>query len=185
MGNFEDILKFTLEHEGGLVDNEADPGGMTNLGISFRFLKGLNSKYADVNNDGTVDEHDIEDMTVEQASKIYKIAFWDACKCDHLPYPVDCVIFDTSVNMGTRTAIKMLQRTLNKYNAELIEDGDFGPKTKLAVRNITDNKLFATDYLQSRRNYYTSLADAKPKFRQFLKGWLNRCNDLREFVESA
>jgi lysozyme family protein len=181
--NFNKILKFTLKHEGGFVDDPNDPGGMTNLGISFRFLKGVNPSLGDINDDGVVDEHDIEEMTVDQASKIYKVAFWDACKCDKLPFPLDCLVFDTGVNMGTGTAIKMLQRSLNsQYNSGLKEDGGFGPKTMAALADITDNRKFGKAYLQSRRDYYNSLAENRPKFKRYLKGWLDRVNDLESFM---
>jgi lysozyme family protein len=182
--NFDKAVAFTLEHEGGLVNNPNDPGGLTNLGISFRFLKGVNPDLGDVNNDGVVNEHDIQEMTVEQASKIYKIAFWDTCKCDELPPLVDAVVFDTGVNMGTGTSIKLLQRTLNGlYNTNLKEDGGIGPKTKAALNEVVDNLECANAFLDSRRNYYVSLAENKPRFKIFLKGWMNRVNDLEEFIK--
>ena len=33
-GNFDDCLKFTLQFEGGFVNNPKDPGGPTNLGVT-------------------------------------------------------------------------------------------------------------------------------------------------------
>jgi len=182
--NFDKAVGFVLKHEGGLVNHPADPGGITNLGISFRFLKGFNSSIADVNNDGIVDEHDIEEMTVEQASLIYKIAFWDACKCNELPSPVDIAVMDTAVNMGTGTSIKLLQRTLNDlYDANLKVDGGFGPITMSAIQDIVDTVEFSKAFLESRRDYYRSLADSKPRFRVFLRGWMNRVEDLESFIE--
>lgn len=184
--NFDNILKFTLRAEGGFVDDPDDPGGMTNLGISFRFLKGVNPELGDVNNDGVVDEHDIEEMTLDAASKIYRVCFWDACKCDDLPSLVDDVVFDTGVNMGTGTAIKLLQRTLNNnYGFKLDVDGGLGAFTMNALKTVSNNLKFAKDYLDTRRDYYTSLADEKPRFQKFLKGWLNRVNDLESFVGAA
>jgi len=181
--NFENILKFTLKHEGGFVNDPDDPGGMTNLGISFRFLKGVNPDLGDVNDDGVVDEHDIEEMTLETASKIYRICFWDACKCDELPSFVDAVVFDTGVNMGTGTAIKLLQRTLNnEYGFKLDVDGGLGKFTMNAMNTVSNTLKLAQQYLGTRRDYYNSLADEKPKFKKYLKGWLNRVNDLASFM---
>ena len=37
---FADVVAMTLAHEGGLVDDGDDPGGITNRGISLRFLQG-------------------------------------------------------------------------------------------------------------------------------------------------
>lgn len=36
MARFEDAIKLTLIHEGGYVNNPADPGGETNMGITKR-----------------------------------------------------------------------------------------------------------------------------------------------------
>ena len=36
MGNFDNVLRIVLREEGGFVNNPADPGGMTNLGVTKR-----------------------------------------------------------------------------------------------------------------------------------------------------
>src|ERR1700733_3263186 len=41
MTDFECALNYVLDREGGLVENADDPGGITNFGISYRFLKSL------------------------------------------------------------------------------------------------------------------------------------------------
>lgn len=178
--NFDKSLDFVFEHEGGLVNDSADPGGITNLGISFRFLKGLSSKYGDINDDGNVDAEDIRDMTVEDAARIYKKSFWYACRCDELPWPLDAILFDTGINMGTGTAVKLLQRVL-----KLKDDGSFGPITKAAVDGIPDTNYIAEEYLDRRREYYRSLAGGKPRFKKFLKGWLSRVDDLEGFIKET
>lgn len=73
--NFELILDFVLEHEGGLVDDPVDPGGITNLGISFRLLQDLPEHLADITKDGIIDEQDIVNITIESAAGIYKEIF--------------------------------------------------------------------------------------------------------------
>jgi lysozyme family protein len=173
--NFNKTLDFTLEHEGGYVDNPADPGGATNRGISFRFLKGI---------DSSTTKSDIVNMTLERASEIYRTYFWRSCYCDELPSLVDSVVFDTAVNMGTGTSIKLLQKSLNDlYGTNLKVDGSFGPITQSAVEEIVDTLEFAKDIIDRRRDYYTSLANNKPRFRVFLRGWMNRINDLENFIE--
>jgi lysozyme family protein len=81
-------LTFVLQREGGYVNNPADPGGETNMGISKR-------------NHPTLD---IKNLTVAQASDIYEREYWQAAGCDQLPWPASLVVFDTAVNMGVSTA---------------------------------------------------------------------------------
>jgi len=173
--NFDKAISFTLDHEGGLVNNPADPGMITNFGISYRFLKNIRPD---------ADESDIENMTRDDAIELYRNYFWRSCYCNELPSLVDSVVFDTAVNMGTGTAIKLLQRTLNElYGTNLKVDGGFGPITQSAIEEIADTMEFAKAFLDKRRDYYTSLADNKPKFRVFLRGWMNRVDDLEKFIE--
>ena len=57
MADFQLALAFTLKQEGGLVDNPADPGGLTNYGIALNVHPEL-----------TAD--DIRTMTPERAAAI-------------------------------------------------------------------------------------------------------------------
>jgi len=76
MSLFELAIPIVLRHEGGLVDNPNDPGGITNHGVSLRWLKSKGLA-GDLNHDGDVDAADIKIMTVEQASGFYKTYWWD------------------------------------------------------------------------------------------------------------
>jgi lysozyme family protein len=58
-----------LRSEGGLVNDPADPGGLTNYGISQRAYPGV----------------DIAKLTKEEAIAIYYRDYWLAAKCDKLP----------------------------------------------------------------------------------------------------
>ena len=51
---FKDIIKVTLKHEGGYVNDPKDLGGETNMGITKRFYPDL----------------DIKNLTVEYATEI-------------------------------------------------------------------------------------------------------------------
>ena len=39
MAHFDSCVQYVLRHEGGLSQDKADPGGITNFGISLRFLR--------------------------------------------------------------------------------------------------------------------------------------------------
>lgn len=178
--DFERSLAFVLDHETvyakghyGDMDfavsenEENDPGGLTKFGIDQR-------SHPDV---------DIESLTVDAASLIYKREYWDAAHCYELPWPISQVQFDGAVNCGIGQQTKFLQRAVGVY-----DDGAWGPNTKRAsMENIHEIgvKAVAQRICDEREEFYRNLASQKPKFRRFLEGWLNRVNDLRKDCEIA
>ena len=78
MGDFEKAVKLVLGFEGGVSDRPLaeDPGGLTNLGISTRFLRSIG------------DPRDVRDLTVADAEELYRRHFWDKVKGDNLPDPL-------------------------------------------------------------------------------------------------
>ena len=136
--DFKRGLEFTLKWEGGYVNNANDPGGETKWGISKRSYPTL----------------DIANLEPAQAAEIYYRDFWQRSGCSGLVFPFNCVLFDTSVNVGVSRAVSW-------------------------ARDCKD----VQSLLDRRRNYYISLAKQNPKFSVFLKGWLARVSDLQKFVE--
>ena len=93
INNFNKALAFVLKWEGGYSNDPNDPGGETKYGIDKRSHPGL----------------DIKNLTLEQASDIYKNEYWNKCKCDELEWPFDIIVFDTAVNMGPNRALVLFQ----------------------------------------------------------------------------
>jgi lysozyme family protein len=92
--NFPRALQFVLKWEGSTYSNDpADPGGETRWGISRR-------AYPDL---------DIANLTEPQAVAIYQRDYWTPAGCDDLPWPLDMIVMDTAVNMGTGRAKVLLQ----------------------------------------------------------------------------
>jgi len=60
-----------------------DPGGETNMGISKR-------QYPN---------EDIKNLTVERAKQLYYKDYWLKFGCEKLRWPMNLLLFDTSVNM--------------------------------------------------------------------------------------
>ena len=92
---------------------------------------------------------DIKNLTEDQATDIYWLE-WIKDGCDHLPSPLDWIYFDACVNCGNYRASKFI---------------DFSGR---------DPKKFQ----QLRIAFYYRLADQNPRLNKFLKGWINRVNDL-------
>ena len=94
--NFNEAIERVLSHEGGYVNNPADPGGETQWGISKR-------SYPNV---------DIKALTRSQAVEIYRRDFWGAVNADDMPDGVAYQTLDFAVNSGVGTAIRYMQRAL-------------------------------------------------------------------------
>jgi lysozyme family protein len=156
---FQAQIARTLSWEGGYVDDPRDPGGETNFGISKR-------SYPDI---------DIRSLTQVQAIEIYARDFWVKPGLGKLPAPIGAKVFDLGVNMGTGTAIKLLQRACNacEWHPLLIIDGAIGPNTVEAANRIPGDRLLSQVRAEAR-NHYISIATSHPSLRRFLNGWLAR-----------
>jgi lysozyme family protein len=178
--HFDKAILITLKHEGGFVNDPVDPGGATNWGMSIRFLKGAGDSDGDgfddgdLDHDGDIDVDDIENMTVEQARKLYRIHFWDKYGYDKISdFTVAARCFDMTVNMGAKQTGKIVQRALNNLGNSLKVDGAIGKNT-FATINCTDPEMLMSEIRQEHAQFYLNLIAAKPKFAKYKKGWLRR-----------
>lgn len=179
MASFENAIPVLLKHEGGYVDNPADPGGATNHGVSLRFLADY-PDIGDFDGDGDVDAEDIANMSVEDAKDIYKEMWWDKYKYGSiLRDDIALKIFDFSVNAGSSRSHKMAQQTLNTLGLRVTVDGILGPAT-LGLINTFDAdeeaRVFLKTYRQHQAAFYQRLVNNKPSLGVFIRGWLKRVN---------
>jgi len=153
---FENFIPFTLEHEGGAYENDPDdPGGSTKWGIdiaSHPFLSIV----------------DLKNLTQDEATQIYfdstykgklvchesQRTDWQKVGAEELPSKLGESHFDACVNCGRKRANKFLDES----------GGD------------------VAKYNHERDAFYYRLAEARPRMRKFLKGWLNRTRDLRNYL---
>ena len=154
--NFEKSLQLILKSEGGYVNNPADPGGMTNLGVTKRVWEEW------VGHDVT--EQTMRDLTPAIVAPMYKAKYWDKVCGDDLPSGVDYVVFDAAINSGPGRAIKWLQACV-----KVDVDGQIGPHTLNAVTAFSDVDLIS-DYNKRRLSFLIDL----PTWPTFGKGWTNR-----------
>jgi lysozyme family protein len=167
---FRDAVATVLKHEGGLVDDKDDSGGITNYGISLRFLKNVGD---DLNQDGMVNHVDIRDMSRSQAIQLYYDQFWLKYRYDRLPQRLAAKVFDMAINMGPRQAHRLLQRTLNKLGARLVVDGIMGPATRSAIDDFKTAWIMP-ELIVAQADFYRMLVESKPVRGKWLRGWLNR-----------
>ena len=157
MKNFDEIVEEVLEHEGGYVNDPKDLGGETKYGITKRF-------YPDV---------DIKNLTVEQATEIYKKDYWDRNRVESLPQNLWHIYFDMCVNMGKRTAVKVLQRAAVNRGKSIEVDGGLGPMTIKALKGVEIDRVRAY-----RVKFYVDLITAKPEQEKFFLGWFRRATEV-------
>jgi lysozyme family protein len=142
---FNRALQLVLRHEGGLVDNPKDPGGLTNFGISQRAYPKL----------------DIRNLTAADAAEIYRRDYWEKIQGDKLPEPLAIAVFDAAVNVGWPRAILMLQESLG-----VTVDGNIGPQTLAACAKPEALVWFSA----ARVRFYV----ANRNYSVFGLGWIRR-----------
>ena len=160
--NFSTSLEALLNsgREGGFSNNPADPGGMTNLGVTKRVWESWVGH--------PVTEDDIRALTSELVAPLYKLRYWDAAVCDSLPNGIDYSVFDCAVNSGPTRAIKFLQSAVGTT-----ADGAIGPHTLSAVIN-SDPKELITAYNALRLSFMQNL----PAWPDFKNGWSRRVAEI-------
>ena len=150
MSTFDRAIKYVLRHEGGLVNDPADPGGLTNRGITKRDYPHL----------------DIANLTEAETIEIYHKDYWRPVYDEMTDTDAACKVFDMAVNMGHRQAHKLLQRAVG-----VLDDGVFGPKTLKAANechNLVDRLC------KQQAEFYNMLVIRRPTLHKFLRGWTKR-----------
>jgi len=182
MATFEQAIGVVLRHEGGYVNNPNDPGGVTNYGISIRFLAD-HLEAGDFDGDGDVDAEDIANMTVEQAQEIYRQFWWDPYGYERfVDQTIATKTFDLAVNMGAKRSHILLQTAVNKaFGLNLTVDGNLGKASYNAINAChdgDDEQTLLTAYCHEVWAFYQRLIANNSKLKVFAKGWKNRAYDL-------
>ncbi len=149
---FENIITI----EGGYSNTANDAGGRTKYGISER-------SYPDV---------DIDGLTKEQARDIYRRDYWR--NCSSLPEEIRFLHFEGCVNIGVRSASKLLQKAINNTSDDepISVDGIVG---NITIAQANEKSRHLRDALIVERvKYYLNIVKRKRTQGKFLLGWLNR-----------
>ena len=161
LSNWPNAFALMLKSEGGYVNNPADPGGRTNLGVTQATWESWVGRPSD--------EAEMRSLTADKVESLYKKKYWDAVRGDELPVGLDYLVFDFGVNAGPGRAIKVMQSAVG-----VTPDGGFGPMTMAAVQAIDPVELI-DKFSQAKEDFYRSLT----QFPVFGKGWLNRVADVK------
>ncbi len=183
MANVHEIALEIVAREGGFVNDPADPGGATNHGVTIATLRAL---ARDVTHDGHVDVADVRALTRNDAVEIFLSQYFDRPGLSRLPEALQPCVFDMYVNAGMM-AVKLLQRVLKAAGHAIKDDGQIGPATLAAARAEAAKgaQSLIDRYGTTRRDFYYSLADARPASRKYAcrrdggkGGWITRAESF-------
>ncbi len=154
--NFDRALAHVLKSEGGYVDHPKDPGGATNMGVTFAVLREWRK--------APITKADVRNLTLKEAGEIYAARYWRPAGGDALPPGGDLSVFDFAVNSGVGRASKYAQQV-----AGVEADGRIGPVTIAAVKAMTP-RAFIKALCAKRLGFVQSLKI----WSTFGKGWSRR-----------
>lgn len=159
------MIPFIRKWEGGYSNHPNDSGGCTMMGITI----GTYRKY--YGKDKTCD--DLRGITDDEWLHIFKVGYWDKLKADKIEnQSLAQLCVDIAWGSGPVTAIKRIQK---RIGADV--DGVVGPQT-LGILNSDPRKWFNVIW-GDRYVWFNQIVAANPKNKVFLRGWLNRLNDIR------
>ena len=160
MSALDDCLEFTLQEEGGYVNNSRDPGGATNMGITL-------ATYRTWCNDPHADVAELRALPRSTATCIYGSDYWNRLRGDALPDGLNLLVFDFAVTCGTTRSARELQAALCLPAPEI--DGSIGPETLLKA-----DLAHGVDLIARLTNRQVAFYRILPTFSVFGNGWLAR-----------
>jgi lysozyme family protein len=181
MANYQNIISFILQAEGGFVNDPADQGGATNKGITYSTWKII---FGDTWNRFMA-------MSDADWQQIFVSLFWDGIKADQIQ---NQAIADFLVDWYWGSGIYAVgkdyygtaygvQPVLNSLGAQIAVDGQIGPQT-LAAINAADSTALLDALRQNRSDFYNAIAQHNPSQNRFLVGWMNRLDSLYATVST-
>jgi lysozyme family protein len=158
--NFDLSFDKVMKSEGGYVNDPADRGGETNLGVTIGAWGAYLGR--------AINAGEMKALTKDTVKPFYKQMYWDKVKGDDLPQGIDYAAFDFAVNAGIGRATKFLQRAVGA-----VDDGSIGPATLAAIAKTPPKTLLA-NFSKQKEDFYRGLAANNASQQKFLKGWLAR-----------
>jgi hypothetical protein len=158
--------KFVKFIEGGVSKNPNDQGGLTNQGVTQsvydHYRRSLHEK-----------SRSVLKITDDEARAIFKKLYWDPSGAGRLPPLLGIVQADTAFNFGLGPGnLNNAQKGASDFLAETRHDAPPGA-SDLDLARIYVDKRIAFRYVRVK---------ASPSQKAFLKGWLNRDNELLIYV---
>jgi lysozyme family protein len=168
--NFDACFDKVMQSEGGYVNDPADHGGETNLGVT------IGAWNAYINR--AIQPGEMAKLTKLDVKPFYKSMYWDKVRGDDLPVGVDYAVFDFAVNAGVARAAKFLQRAVGAVDDGVVGSGTLGRVAKI------DPTVLLKNFADQKQRFYNGLATTNPTQQKFLKGWLARVDHVQTAATS-
>jgi lysozyme family protein len=168
----EKLAPVVVKWEGGYVNDPADKGGPTNMGVTLNTWKHVGY---DKDNDGDIDAADIKLLRKEDFKSVLKI-YWNKWQADNINnQSIANILVDWYWASG-KWGIVIPQRIMG-----LSQDGIVGPKTIARVNELIqkDAESFFYEIYNSREVFFENIVKNNPTQKKFLKGWKNRLADFK------
>lgn len=181
------VIEQILRFEGGYVDNPADRGGKTNLGITEEVARACGYT------------GDMKNLTKDFAISVFCKKYFDPIKFDELALRsllLAELMVDIAINSGVKRAGEFLQRALNNLlnPAKYVGvDGIIGAKTIEILNDYFEDrpkdgeKNLIASLIGIRLNHYHRIVEADKEIdprkqqRNFINGWIN--HRITPFIE--
>src|SRR5450631_1142173 len=107
---------------------------------------------------------------LQSVKEFFRANYWQPVRGDDIGDQwVADKLYDAGVNMGTGTAIRLMQEAL-----DLVVDGIIGPKTVGAINSTPPADVLAK-FKDVRIAHYEKIAENHPDNRKYLTSWISRC----------
>ena len=170
MADVKKLTPFLLKWEGGFVNDPADLGGATNMGVTIGTWRQVGY---DKDGDNDIDVDDLKSLSNDDVlNRVLKPHYWDRWRADEIKnQSVANILVDWVWGSGAH-GIKIPQKLLG-----VSVDGVVGPKTIAAINSKNPRELF--DRIKMARfDFIEEICRKRPANNRFKRGWMNRINDL-------
>lgn len=164
----EQIIKFIQHWEDGFVNDPADHGGATNMGITLKTFRHHFGSQSSV--------QDLINITPAQWETIFRSGYYNTWKANKIENDsIRLLVVDWAFHSGATNSIRRVQAALG-----LLVDGIVGDKTIAALNDGCRREAF-TKIKDARLSFFRAIVRKNPSQQKFLSGWTNRLNAI-EFV---
>ena len=173
MANINILAPFIKKWEGGFVNDHADRGGATNKGVTIATYEA----YCKKKGLPRPSVADLKKLSDAHWRDIIKTMYWDRWQADKIHSQKIANILVDWVWCSGLHGILIPQRLLG-----VNIDGVVGEKTLEALNAQNPDKFFQTVF-DARKRFLNDITISRPTNKRFLKGWLNRLEDIKRLSQ--